>query len=105
MISYKTLGRYVLHSYVVSTGATPCRRSAKSSLTSAKPGTRELRAAQRRHALCLGARLATLFITRKMRRHAGIAIGDVLRLCEPEGAPAAEVVGVVLDVRAGAEGG
>lgn len=48
---------------------------------------------------------AMLFITRKMRWRAGIAIGDVLRLSGPEGAPAAEVVGVVLDVRPGAEGG
>ncbi len=48
---------------------------------------------------------ATLFITRKMRWRDGVAIGDVLRVSGPEDTPATEVIGVVLDVRAGAEGG
>ncbi len=48
---------------------------------------------------------AMLFITTRQRWRAGIAIGDVLRLSGPEGAPATEVVGVVIDVRAVEDGG
>lgn len=50
-----------------------------------------------------GAQPAVLFITVRQRWRDGLKIGDVLRLCGPEDAPATEVVGVVLEVRAGAD--